>query len=137
MDIVLAKTKHLSFIALILLSLNLILTACAAKPTEPVLADSFFSGGAFLDANGNGQLDSADTPLQNANFIVTLQGGYEFGDLTDEKGNAFITIPSSVEYPVTLRMEAPKGSSLKLIGPSSVTFPSTTGETTKFLFAVK
>ena len=117
------------------------LAGCAPKPTEPtlptptiqVLADIFFSGYAYLDANGNGEIDNEDTPLENAMFIVTLQGGLEVGDTTDVKGNAFITIPGGVDYPVTLRMEAPKDSRLKLIGPASVTFPS--DETAKFLFS--
>jgi hypothetical protein len=128
---------------LLTLLLLVVVTGCASKPTSPVattptiqvLADSFFSGYALLDANGNGEIDSEDMPVENATFIVTLQGGGEVGDTTDETGNAFITIPGGVEYPVTLRMEAPKDSTLKLIGPSSITFPS--DEPAKFLFSSK
>ncbi len=113
------------------------ITSCAPKPTatptaQP-LVDSFFSGYAYLDVNGNGQIDSEDTPVENAIFIVTLKGGYETGDTTDDKGNAFITIPGGVDYPVTLRMEPPKDSNLKLVGPTSVTYPSDTPA--KFLFS--
>ena len=95
--------------------------------------DAFFGGYAFLDENGNGEIDSEDTPIENATLIVTLQGGFETGGLTDKTGNAFITIPGGVDYPVTLRMEAPNDSSLILIGPSSVTYPS--AEPAKFLFS--
>jgi hypothetical protein len=66
-------------------------------------------------------------------LLITLQGGLETGDATDEKGNAFITIPGGVDYPVTLRMEPPKDSNLKLIGPTSVNYPSDTPA--KFLFS--
>ena len=122
--------------SIFLLSL-LVITSCTAKPTEPVLADSFFSGQALLDANGNGQIDSADTPVANATFIVTLQGGGEFGAQTDDTGKAFVTIPTNAEYPVTIRMETPDASSLALIEPSTITLSEPTGETIKFLFSSK
>lgn len=102
-------------------------------PTEFIHVHSYFSGYAFLDANGKGDLDADDTPVANTTFIVTLQGGTEFGDQTDETGYAFITIPADVEYPVTVRMEVPKDSGLKLIGPSEVIFTSG-DESPKFLF---
>jgi hypothetical protein len=125
----------------ILFLLLAIITGCTpspiATPTEPILVDAFFSGEALLDANGNGQIDSEDTPIANATFIVALQGGGEFGDSTDEAGNAFVTVPGGVEYPMTVRMEAPKDSTLKLIEPSIITLSEATGEATKFLFSSK
>jgi hypothetical protein len=102
-------------------------------PSVQPIVDAFFSGYAYLDVNGNGEIDSEDTPIENATLIVTLQGGLETGDTTDENGNAFIVVPGGVDYPVTLHMEAPKDSNLKLIGPSSVTYPS--DEPAKFLFS--
>jgi hypothetical protein len=123
--------------AAIILILSITLVGCTATPTEPTLADSFFSGQAFLDANGNGQIDSEDTPVANATFIVTLQNGGEFGGQTDDTGKAFITIPASVEYPVTVRMEAPKDSALILLEPSTLTLSEQTSETVKFLFSSK
>ncbi len=112
-------------------------TSCAPTqtPTKPILVDAFFSGYAFLDVNGNSEIDSEDIPVENAIFIVTIPGGYEVGDTTDESGNAFIIVPGGVEYPVTLRMEPPTDSGLKLIGPSSITYPS--DEPAKFLFSSK
>jgi hypothetical protein len=104
-------------------------------PTIQPIVDAFFSGYALLDVNGNGEIDSEDTPIENATLIVTLQGGFETGGMTDKTGFAFITIPGGVDYPVTLHMEAPKDSSLKLIGPSSITYPS--DEPKKFLFTSK
>jgi hypothetical protein len=94
------------------------LVACAPASTEehtpppPEITHvySSFSAYAFLDSNGNGQPDSADMPLKDATFIVVLEGGTEFGDQTDNTGYAFISIPAGVEYPVTVRMEAPEGS---------------------------
>lgn len=103
-------------------------------PTEFIHVHSYFSAYAFLDANGNGQPDSADTPLKDATFIIALEGGTEFGDQTDNTGYAFITIPASVEYPVILRMEAPKDSTLKAIEPSTITLLEAPSETIEFLF---
>jgi len=116
------------------------LSACtAASPTSTpaVLADSFFSGYAFLDANGNEQIDSADAPLKGAIFIVQLEGGAEFGGLTDETGNAFVAIPSAVQYPVTLFMKPPENSALRLIGPPSIVLQRPASEKASFLFTSK
>ncbi len=100
-----------------------------------MLADSFFSSQALLDVNGNGQVDPADTPLEGATFIVALQGGGEFGDQTDSTGKAFVTIPAGVEYPVTVRMEAPENSGLTAVEPSSITLSDPAAGTTTFLFS--
>jgi len=105
-------------------------------PTMQAIVDSFFSGYAFLDVNGNGELDSEDTPVENATFIVTLQFGGEVGALTDKTGYAFIVAPGGVDYPVTMRMEPPKDSTLKLIGPSEITH-ELADENPKFLFSSK
>jgi hypothetical protein len=121
------------------LVLILALTGCnpsTPTPTAQALVDSFFSGYAFLDANNNGELDSEDTPLENASFIVTLQFGGEVGALTDTTGYAFIVAPGGVEYPVKMRMEPPRDSKLKLIGPSELTH-ELSDETPKFLFSSK
>lgn len=106
----------------------------APTSTPPVLADSFFSGQAWLDVNANGQADAEDVPLANATFIVALRDGTEFGAATNADGKAFVTIPVRVEYPVTLRMEAPKDSALKPVEPSQVTLNEAAGKTVSFLF---
>lgn len=119
--------------------LAVVLISCAPKPTTPTvqaIVDSFFSGYAFLDVNGNGDLDSEDTPVENAAFIVTLQFGGEVGAFTDETGYAFIVAPGGVDYPVTMRMEPPQDSALKLIGPSEI-IHELTDESPKFLFSLK
>lgn len=125
--------------AICILLIVLALTGCSPStptPTVQAIVDSFFSGYAFLDANGNGELDSEDTPLENASFIVTLQFGGEVGALTDKKGYAFIVAPGGVDYPVKMRMEPPKDSNLKLIGPSEV-IHELSDENPKFLFSSK
>lgn len=121
---------------LAILILLIAITSCAPKPATPTIqaiVDSFFSGYAFLDVNGNGELDAEDTPVENATFIVTLQFGGEVGAMTDKTGYAFIVAPGGVGYPVTMRMEPPKDSNLKLIGPSEVTH-ELADENPKFLF---
>ncbi len=127
-----------NFAFLVITALGLLAcTTLSSTPTPAILADSFFSGYAFLDANGNGQLDSADTPLKDAIFIVQLEGGAEFGGLTDESGNAFVTIPAAVQYPITLLMKPPEDSTLTLIGPSSIVLQETASEKSSFLFTSK
>ena len=128
---------HNLAIMIFLLSL---LAGCASAPTPTptiqAIVDSFFSGYAFLDANGNGDIDQEDTPVENATFIVTLQFGGEVGALTNKTGYAFIVAPGGVDYPVTMRMEAPKDSTLKLIGPSEI-IQHLADEAPKFLFSSK
>lgn len=126
-------TIHKITILILLISI----TSCAPKaatPTVQAIVDSFFSGYAYLDVNGNGELDSEDTPVENATFIVTLQFGGEVGAFTDKTGYAFIVAPGGVDYPVTMRMEPPKDSTLKLIGPSEITH-ELADESPKFLFS--
>jgi len=118
----------------------LLLAGCTLIPTPTptiqAIVDSFFSGYAFLDVNDNGELDPEDTPVENATFIVTLQFGGEVGAFTDKTGYAFIVAPGGVDYPVTMRMEPPKDSTLKLIGPSEITH-ELADENPKFLFSSK
>jgi hypothetical protein len=121
-----------------LLLLTLAVNACATQATPPtveVLADSFFSGQAFVDVNNNGYFDSADTPLEGATFLARDDRGAEFGDTTDGKGSAFLTIPGGAKYPVILRMELPVDNTLPLISPAEVVLQSTSGETILFLFS--
>jgi hypothetical protein len=125
--------KLILFTSLVIM--QTLFVSCA--PSAPFQAHSFFSGQALLDANGNGQIDADDTPVENATFIVTLQSGTEFGANTDASGNAFVTVPGLVESPVTVRMEAPLGSSLVLIEPVKVILSEVTGQSAKFLFASK
>lgn len=42
-----------------------------SKETIPVMADSFFYGKAYIDANQNGIIDPDDPPLEGALFIAT------------------------------------------------------------------
>ena len=130
--------RCLAFAAIFMLLIS-ILAGCSAQPATPTvqaIVDSFFSGYAFLDVNENGELDPEDTPIEKATFIVTLQFGGEVGGLTDKTGYAFIVAPGGVDYPVTMRMEAPKDSTLKLIGPSEITH-ELADQAPKFLFSSK
>lgn len=99
------------------------------------MADSFFSGQAFVDTNNNGKIDAADTLLPGATLIARDGRGAEFGAKTDEKGRAFVTFPGGSQYPVTLRMLAPDENPLTLIGPTEVVIQSPTGDNFQFLFS--
>ena len=124
---------YISFISI------LVLTGCnliTPTPTAQPYVDSTFSGYAYLDKNLNGQLDSEDTPLEGATFYVEINGVKAFGETTNKDGYAFILIPSSVDYPVMLSMEAPKDSNLKIIGNSEI-IHNQTDPAPKFLFSSK
>ena len=127
-------TIHKITILILLISITSCAPASTPTPTVQAIVDSFFSGYAFLDANGNGELDPEDSPVENATLIVTLQFGGEVGAFTDKTGYAFIVAPGGVDYPVMMRMEPPKDSTLKLIGPSEITH-ELADQSPKFLFS--
>ena len=90
-------------------------------PTEiPVMADSFFFGHAFIDANGNGQLDESDPALKGAIFPTVDANGVSSGGITDSTGTAMAWWPASSMYPVTLKMKPPENSDYTLIGESEI-----------------
>ena len=124
---------------ILLSSLLLIgISACSPAPTPaPILADAAFSCQAFLDANGNGEIDDADTPVAGASFYVEYQGVKGFMDTTDETGNAYILIPGGLEYPVTVGIDAPKDSGLHVVGSAPAIITPETGSTAQFLFTSK
>lgn len=131
------KPYRLARYALSIPILAVLLISCTPQPATPTIqpiVDSFFSGYAFLDVNGNGELDSEDAPVENAAFIVTLQFGGEVGAFTDKDGYAFIVVPGGADYPVKMRMEPPENSTLKLIGPSEI-IHELADESPKFLFS--
>jgi len=98
--------------------------------TPEIMADTVFSGYAFIDQNGNELLDDADSPLQGAQF--TLAG---FSSLTDSNGYAMVLIPGEWDQPVSARMIAPEGSSYSLIGPAEETLQNGKMNRANFLFA--
>jgi hypothetical protein len=102
------------------------------SPSEPVLEDSFFFGRAFLDTNQNGEVDSADRPLQGATFTARDAQGASGGGKTDADGHASAWWPGKTRYPVELRMEPPEGSAYQPVGSNPVIL--TEGSTAEFLF---
>lgn len=94
------------------------------------MADTFFSGRAFIDSNANGQLDPGDAPLESARFSAM-----GFGALTGKDGHATIVIPGGWDKPVTARMDPPKDSGYTLIGPIEVELRNSGPTSADFLFA--
>lgn len=115
----------LAALAIFTFSCNLL----ASKATPAVLADTFFSGRAFVDLNHNGVLDGGDAPLVGARFSA---GG--FGGQTGADGVAVAVIPGGWDQPVTARMSPPPESSYTLIGPGEVTLQSGKQTSADFLF---
>lgn len=92
-----------------------------ATPTAAVFADWFFHGCAFVDANGNEEIDTADEPLKGAMLLVGLKGGVGFGSATFSDGCATVTVPGGLSedyWPVTLRMNPPPDTDYELVGPT-------------------
>ena len=119
-----------------------ILLACALPTTAPtltrtplpVMGDAFFFARVFEDTNGNGQIDSTDSPLKGAVFSATDARGASSGGITDDQGRATAWFPGGgVKYPVTLRGRPPKDSAYTVIGPSEVVLQK--GTSADFLFA--
>jgi len=101
-----------------------------ATETPAILADSFFSGIAYIDTNQNNKIDPNDEPLEGALFTAL-----SFGDYTDAKGSAFITIPGGWEEHVIAHMQAPEDSQYSLISPGEVILQSGKKSHAEYLFA--
>ena len=112
------------------LACNLTSALDSSTATPMILADTFFSGHAFIDANGNGELDDGDSPLEGALF--TCSG---FGGETGADGVAVVTIPGGWDKPVEAQMAPPSGSDYTLTGPTVVTLQSPANTRADFLFA--
>jgi hypothetical protein len=141
MGVVLMKLMRAVLVTL----MGLLLCACGgqggllnpATPTVPVLADTFFHGCAYLDSNGNGEIDADDQKLKNGMFLVALNGGAGFGAPTTEGGCATVTIPGGIgeeSWPVAARMEPPEETGYELVGPAEIVleYPESHAD---FLFA--
>jgi len=129
-----------SFLSLVLL----VLAACdcvqrwlvPATPTAAIMADWFFSGCAYVDTNGNGEIDADDEPLKGAVFVVALEGGGGFGAPTFSNGCATVTVPGGLSerhWPVTLRMNPPQDTDYEQVEPVELVlaYPDSRGD---FLF---
>jgi hypothetical protein len=124
-----------------LFGLVLMLCACGAgqavTPTAAILADTFFFGCAYLDENGNGEIDPDDPGLEDALFAVSMQGVMGFSAYTFADGCATIVIPGGLgqdAWPVTAQMQPPAESNLEWVGPVEVVlaYPESHAD---FLFA--
>jgi acetyl esterase/lipase len=102
----------------------------AVTPTPRLLQDTFFSGRAFIDANGNDEIDESDPPLPGARFMAA-----GFGAQTGADGYAVITIPGGWDQPISAQMSPPEGSGYRLIGPTEVILQDRLQTRADFLFA--
>jgi hypothetical protein len=104
---------------------------------EAVLADTFFFGCAYLDANENNVLDETDPKIPDVTFAITLAGGGGFSDRPSKDGCGMIIIPGGLKetnWPVTARMQPPEDANLELVGPAEtlLEYPETHAD---FLFS--
>jgi len=109
-------------------------------PSNPsLMADTFFSGCAYLDENGNGTIDAEEQLVGGMAFTITFKSGMGFGGQTSDGYCASILVPSALPeeaWPLPARMEVPEGSIYKLVGPSEIILEN--GQTqADFLFTIK
>lgn len=104
-------------------------THAILDPTPAILADTFFSGRAYVDLNGNQRLDADDPPLAGARFDVM-----GWGSFTDQTGYAWALIPGGWDQPVNAQMAPPQGSGYALIGPAEVILQAGVQTSADFLF---
>ncbi len=107
-------------------------TMTPTSTPPPVLADSFYYGRAYVDANGNGQVDEGDPPLEGVILIATDAEGLSGSGRTDAEGLATAWWPAGSTYPITLRMKPPER--YILVGPEEVVLQEGEYYVADFLF---
>lgn len=105
----------------------------ATTPTPRIHVTTLFFGRAYVDANGNGQIDPSDPPLAGAMFTARDARGVVASGITASDGHATASIPDVAVRPITLQMQPPKGSSYILIGPQEIVGADVSSS---FLFAL-
>jgi hypothetical protein len=107
-------------------------------PTAAIMADWFFHGCAYVDGNGNGEMDTDDEPLKGAMLLVSLNGLPGFGAPTASNGCATIVVPGGLKrdsWPVVLSVSPPvEDAGLELVEPTEhvLEYPDSSGD---FLFS--
>jgi hypothetical protein len=88
------------------------------------MADWFFFGCVYLDANRNGQVDpDVDDKIPGAVFSVSLKGGAGIGDTTSTDRCATAAVPGGLgpeDWPVTATVVLPDGLDYEPVGPTEV-----------------
>jgi len=118
-----------------LVPLILLLCACT-RPKREILADTFFYGHAYVDANGNGRIDEDDPGLEGAMFVVRLSKMGGLTARTTSNGRAMIAVPgglSKKEWPVTASMNPPPDTNYELMAPTEIVLEYPAGDA-DFLF---
>ena len=103
----------------------LTLVSCAGSPfatptsTPKPFADVAFGACAYLDENGNGQIDPDDPGIEGLAFVVL-----GWGDYTSKDGCAFVLIPGGVPdhlWPIVVEMRLPEDAPYEPVGPTQIT----------------
>jgi hypothetical protein len=123
------RTVALSILAILLVSCSNTTPSASLEP----IADTYFSGCAYIDQNDNGTLDSGESLLGGFTFTITLAGGAGFGAETAEGQCATVIVPSALpedSWPVTARISIPEGSGYEAVGSTEVAleYPQTKAE---------
>jgi len=126
-------------VILVATAVVLLTGACGAlRPTrsEPaILADAFFHGRAYFDANGYVKVDSGDPLLQGAYFTAEDSRGIDSGGFINSEGFAMAWFPGGgVAYPMTLRLHPPNDSEYVLVAPQEVVLQKGESATPDFVF---
>jgi len=92
-------------------------------PTSVVMADTDFSGCAYLDQDDNGIIDPGEPLLGGLTFTITLAGGMGFGGGTGDGRCGFILVPGALPadaWPIMARMVVPEDFGFKAVGPTEI-----------------
>jgi hypothetical protein len=98
-------------------------TGSVPAQSQGVASDTFFSGCAYVDEDGNEQLDTGEPLLGGLSFSFTLAGGAGFGAKSVDGECAFVTVPAALPpeaWPVVARVEVPEGYMYSPIGPTEI-----------------
>ena len=135
------KSNKISKFVGVFVLVTLALTGCgfsdnSSASSEPILADTFFFGCAYLDTDRDGEVDEGDQGMEDGRFVVDFNGKKGvFSAPTGENGCATIVIPGGLleeDWPVTGRMESL--SDYELISPEEVILEQSGSHHVDFLY---
>jgi hypothetical protein len=138
------KNKNAAKCIIVFIFVLLPLTGCGlldnrSESPETILADTFFFGYAYLDTNGNGEVDADDQGIEDGRFVVDFNGMRSvFAASTGEDGGATIVIPGGLpeeNWPVTARMESL--SDYELISPEEIILEQRGVHRAEFLYVIR
>jgi hypothetical protein len=76
--------------------------------SQAAVADTFLSGCAYVDRDGDGELDVGERLIGGLSYSFTLEGGVGFGAESGDGECGFVTVPAALPpeaWPIVVRVE--------------------------------